>query len=181
MRCWPRQSAIRNPSRSTHNPSRSATRNPSRSAKRDPAKRDRRKSARLKSKEFAVNRSDKLHDEPVPPRHKSRMRWICYRSNDANPTHAKAAKVSLDGLCRCVAFAWRCAAPSVLERSPSLLATGRTAFIIKMRQSMRRLYVRANDPRCERWCHQRCRRSSQRCCPNDACTGRIHRSLASLR
>jgi hypothetical protein len=33
---------------------------------------------------------------------------------------------------------------AVLERSPSLPATGRTAFIILMRQSMRRLYVGAN-------------------------------------
>ena len=32
---------------------------------------------------------------------------------------------------------------AVLDRSPSLLATGRTAFIL-MRQSMRRLYVGAN-------------------------------------
>jgi hypothetical protein len=42
---------------------------------------------------------------------------------------AKAAEVFLDGLCRCVAFAWRSAAPSALERSPSLLATGRMAIM----------------------------------------------------
>jgi hypothetical protein len=41
--------------------------------------------------------------------------------------HAKAAKVPLDGSCRCVAFALLRRA--VLERSPSLLATGRKAFI----------------------------------------------------
>lgn len=57
---------------------------------------------------------------------------------------AKAAEVSLDGLCplRCVCFRGLLRR-AVLDRSPSLLATGRTAFIL-MRQSMRRLYVGAN-------------------------------------
>jgi hypothetical protein len=44
--------------------------------------------------------------------------------------HAKAAKVSLDGLCRCVALRLRrgLLRRAVLERSPSLLATGRKAL-----------------------------------------------------
>jgi hypothetical protein len=57
---------------------RSATRDPRRSAKRNPATRDPRRRARSKSREFAAR--------TVTP-------------------HAKAAKVFLDGLCRCVAFA----------------------------------------------------------------------------
>jgi hypothetical protein len=58
--------------------------------------------------------------------------------------HAKAAKGFLDGLpLRCVAFAWRCAASSSVERSPAYLAVGRTAS-----KALCALPVcRANDPR----------------------------------
>jgi hypothetical protein len=53
LRCWPRRSAIRNPSRSvTGNPSLSSTRNPRGNVKRNPAKRGQRRSARPKIKTF---------------------------------------------------------------------------------------------------------------------------------
>jgi hypothetical protein len=57
MQCWPRRSAIRNPSHNpkARNPSRSAKCDPRRGARRDPTKRDPRRSARPKSKEFAAN------------------------------------------------------------------------------------------------------------------------------
>jgi hypothetical protein len=42
--------------------------------------------------------------------------------------NAKAAKVSLDGLCRCVAFARGRPRRAVLERSRACLASGRTAL-----------------------------------------------------
>ena len=63
--------------------------------------------------------------------------------SDAGVTHAKAAKVFLDGSCRCICVEVLCRA--VLERSPCSLLFGRT------RPSMRAVgalpVCRANDPR----------------------------------
>jgi hypothetical protein len=48
-------------------------------------------------------------------------------ASEPQSKYAKAAKVALDGSCRCVALASGLLRRAVLERSPSLLATGRKA------------------------------------------------------
>jgi len=109
--------------------------------------------------------SDLPQGPPVGVRHKRP-----HRAARAGPFlrisrhNAKAAKVSLDGLCRCVAFAKGLLRRALLERSPSLLSH-RT-------HSLHCEAVNAS-PVCrgERslilsiWHLRRCQ-TSQRCCPN---------------
>jgi hypothetical protein len=86
-----------------------------------------------------------LDPAPILFAHQARISTGRPLRHHPRPTHAKAAKVSLDGSCRCVAFAWMCSASGHPGRSRACLATGRTA---SAPAPVRRQYVGANDPRC---------------------------------
>jgi hypothetical protein len=99
-------------------------------------------------------------------------RSSCRQCGSASRRHAKAVKVALDGLCRCVCLRSGLRRRAAPERRRACIAIGRTSAGASP-------ICRANDRRWHTACHRRRRGSSQRCCPIANTGGGITRSVRS--